>query len=264
MGTFTSRSAVCGGGAVVTAAGKLRPKVLAIGAHLLEAASATSSCATGGRRAGAPERSREPARRGARRLPERRGCRPASSRSWRRPATTTPAAGPTRTAPTPRIVEVDPETGQFEFLRYCVVEDCGTMINPMVVDGQVHGGVAQGIGGAGIRGDGLRRRWPAPDGELHGLPDADGAGGPAIEVAPPDYPVAVHAARHQGHGRGRHGLPGQRPGLRALPTPCGPSACASPSCRSRPRRCSARSRRRGARRTPAGPNDVKLGVQRLR
>jgi carbon-monoxide dehydrogenase large subunit len=46
------------------------------------------------------------------------------------------------------IVEVDPETGQFRFLRYCVVEDCGTMINPTVVEGQVHGGVAQGVGGA--------------------------------------------------------------------------------------------------------------------
>jgi carbon-monoxide dehydrogenase large subunit len=46
------------------------------------------------------------------------------------------------------IVEVDPETGRFEFLRYCVVEDCGTMINSVIVDGQVHGAVAQGIGGA--------------------------------------------------------------------------------------------------------------------
>jgi carbon-monoxide dehydrogenase large subunit len=46
------------------------------------------------------------------------------------------------------IIEVDPETGTFRLLRYCVAEDCGTMINPMVVDGQVHGGVAQGIGGA--------------------------------------------------------------------------------------------------------------------
>jgi carbon-monoxide dehydrogenase large subunit len=45
------------------------------------------------------------------------------------------------------IVEVDMETGQVEILRYLVVEDCGTMINPAVVEGQVRGGVAQGIGG---------------------------------------------------------------------------------------------------------------------
>ncbi len=46
------------------------------------------------------------------------------------------------------IVEVDPETFQIEILRYCVVHDCGRLINPMIVAGQVHGGVAQGIGGA--------------------------------------------------------------------------------------------------------------------
>ena len=44
-------------------------------------------------------------------------------------------------------VEVDPATGKVEILRYVVSEDCGRMINPNIVDGQVHGGVAQGIGG---------------------------------------------------------------------------------------------------------------------
>jgi aerobic carbon-monoxide dehydrogenase large subunit len=45
-------------------------------------------------------------------------------------------------------VEVDPDTGEVTILRYVVAEDCGTVINPMIVEGQVHGGVAQGIGGA--------------------------------------------------------------------------------------------------------------------
>jgi len=44
------------------------------------------------------------------------------------------------------IVEVDPQTGAVEILRYLVVEDCGDLINPAIVDGQVRGGVAQGIG----------------------------------------------------------------------------------------------------------------------
>jgi CO/xanthine dehydrogenase Mo-binding subunit len=46
------------------------------------------------------------------------------------------------------IVETDPETAEITILRYCVVHDCGTIINPMIVEGQIHGGVAQGVGGA--------------------------------------------------------------------------------------------------------------------
>jgi CO/xanthine dehydrogenase Mo-binding subunit len=46
------------------------------------------------------------------------------------------------------VVETDPETAEVTVLRYCVVHDCGTVINPMIVEGQVHGGVAQGVGGA--------------------------------------------------------------------------------------------------------------------
>src|SRR5439155_14419016 len=46
------------------------------------------------------------------------------------------------------IVETDPETADIKILRYCVVHDCGPLINPRIVAGQVHGGVAQGVGGA--------------------------------------------------------------------------------------------------------------------
>jgi len=46
------------------------------------------------------------------------------------------------------IVETDPVTAEIRILRYCVVHDCGVMVNPMIVEGQVHGGVAQGVGGA--------------------------------------------------------------------------------------------------------------------
>ena len=46
------------------------------------------------------------------------------------------------------IVETDPETADIKILRYCVIHDCGPMVNPLVVEGQVHGGVAQGVGGA--------------------------------------------------------------------------------------------------------------------
>lgn len=46
------------------------------------------------------------------------------------------------------IIEIDPNTGDLRFLRYVVVHDCGVLINPTIVEGQIHGGVAQGIGGA--------------------------------------------------------------------------------------------------------------------
>jgi carbon-monoxide dehydrogenase large subunit len=46
------------------------------------------------------------------------------------------------------VVRVDPDLGSVEVVRYVVIEDCGRVINPMVVEGQVQGGTAQGIGGA--------------------------------------------------------------------------------------------------------------------
>jgi CO/xanthine dehydrogenase Mo-binding subunit len=46
------------------------------------------------------------------------------------------------------VVETDPDTAEIRILRYAVVHDCGRMINPRIVEGQIHGGVAQGIGGA--------------------------------------------------------------------------------------------------------------------
>jgi aerobic carbon-monoxide dehydrogenase large subunit len=46
------------------------------------------------------------------------------------------------------IVETDPDTAEISILKYAVVHDCGRLINPMIVEGQIHGGVAQGVGGA--------------------------------------------------------------------------------------------------------------------
>ena len=46
------------------------------------------------------------------------------------------------------VIEVDPDTSEISILKYAVVHDCGTLINPLVVEGQIQGGVAQGVGGA--------------------------------------------------------------------------------------------------------------------
>jgi carbon-monoxide dehydrogenase large subunit len=43
-------------------------------------------------------------------------------------------------------VEIDPETGVIELIRYTVIDDCGTVINPKLLKGQIHGGIAQGAG----------------------------------------------------------------------------------------------------------------------
>ena len=46
------------------------------------------------------------------------------------------------------VVEVNVRTGAVDILRYLVIEDCGTVVNPMIVEGQLHSGIAQGIGQA--------------------------------------------------------------------------------------------------------------------
>src|SRR5262249_33984876 len=46
------------------------------------------------------------------------------------------------------VTEIDQETGRVSIVRYVAVDDCGNIINPLLVDGQVHGGVAQGLGQA--------------------------------------------------------------------------------------------------------------------
>ena len=50
------------------------------------------------------------------------------------------------------VVEVDTETGQVEIRRYVAVDDCGAVVNPAIVEGQLHGGIAQGIGAGALRG----------------------------------------------------------------------------------------------------------------
>lgn len=149
MGTFSSRSAVCGGGAVVKASEKLRAKLTRIAGHLLEVAPEDVELRDGAAMVmGAPDRRvtfRDLARiahLNVSRLPP--GEEPELVASGHYDA----GNGTYAYASHAGIVEVDPETGIARFLRYVVVEDCGTMLNPMIVDGQVHGAVAQGIGGA--------------------------------------------------------------------------------------------------------------------
>jgi aerobic carbon-monoxide dehydrogenase large subunit len=149
-GSFASRSMVVSGGALVLAARRVREKIGTIAAHMLEAAREDLAFDDGVIAVrGAPGRALTVAqvanlayRPAGGTLPP--GVDPAlEATQYYDPPPATFSNG-THVA----VVEVDPETGQVTILRYVVVEDCGRIVNPMIVDGQTHGAVAQGIGNA--------------------------------------------------------------------------------------------------------------------
>jgi carbon-monoxide dehydrogenase large subunit len=148
MGTIASRSIVMAGGAVARAARLLREKACAVGAHLLQCAAAEVRYADG----------KVIGKGGAVGIEEI--ARVAHLRMEALPPAVEPLLGVTATyqpgldtgvysyATHAAVVALDPATGAVELVDYAVAEDCGTMINPMIVDGQVRGGVVQGIGTA--------------------------------------------------------------------------------------------------------------------
>jgi carbon-monoxide dehydrogenase large subunit len=150
IGTFASRSTVYCGGATILAAGDVRKKMLELAADMLEANADDLDLADGTIFViGTPTRNvsfAEVARR-ANHLPHLLpdGMEPGLESTRRYMA---PEPGSYSNAMHGAVVEVDVHTGLVEILRYVVVEDCGTIINPTIVEGQIHGGVAQGIGGA--------------------------------------------------------------------------------------------------------------------
>jgi len=148
VGTFGSRSLAVGGIAVHNAAEKIREKVIQIGAHLLEASPA-DVVVEGGKVfvKGVPEKAKafgeiSMAAYLASNLPD--GMEPGlEATTYYDPPNFTFPFG-THVAE----VEVDQETGKVEIIRYSACDDCGRQINPMIVEGQLHGGITQGIGQA--------------------------------------------------------------------------------------------------------------------
>ena len=148
IGTFGSRSAAVGGPAVARAAGRVQEKAARIAAHMLEAAAEDIRFEDGKAFvAGSPEQSVDWDNLVATayqqyQLPE--GVEAGlEDVAFFDPTNATWPYGAHMA-----VVEVDPETGDVELLRYLAVDDCGTVINPMIVAGQVQGGIAQGIGQA--------------------------------------------------------------------------------------------------------------------
>jgi carbon-monoxide dehydrogenase large subunit len=148
-GTGGSRTAVIAGGAARGAATRVREKVLAIAAHAMEAAAEDLELAASTVSVrGTPSRSvtlREVARLAyvnAQSLP------PDIDAGLEATVRFKPTSFPTWSNATHLcVIEIDPETYRPRILRYIVSEDCGRMINPQVVEGQIFGGVVQGIGG---------------------------------------------------------------------------------------------------------------------
>lgn len=146
-GTWGSRSAVAGGGAVIKASEKIREKMFRVAANLMEVSPKDLELSDGKVQVkGVPGKSmtiRDVAQAAVYTADVPEGDEPGLEASFYYKAPT-PYANATHFA----VVEVDAETGYTKILRYVVIEDCGKMINPMIVDGQIAGGVAQGIGNA--------------------------------------------------------------------------------------------------------------------
>jgi carbon-monoxide dehydrogenase large subunit len=148
MGTFASRSMTMSGGAVSAACVILADKIARIGAHLLQAPKEMVKLADGRVYFGDQSVGFRDIAQAAFLHPERLpvGEDPAlEANAVYQPGRSTGAFSYATHACT---VAVDPGTGQVEILDYVVCHDCGTMVNPMIVEAQVVGGVAQGLGTA--------------------------------------------------------------------------------------------------------------------
>ncbi|HEX5079418.1 MAG TPA: xanthine dehydrogenase family protein molybdopterin-binding subunit [Geminicoccaceae bacterium] len=143
-GTFASRSLVIAGGACKLAAAALRDRLARLAGHLLEADPGDVEFADGRARVRGTDLSIELATLARQAYHQSHRFGDAHDPYLAAHATYDPA-GTFSNATHAAIVEVDPETGHVAIERFLVVEDAGVLINPMIADGQVHGGVAQGI-----------------------------------------------------------------------------------------------------------------------
>jgi carbon-monoxide dehydrogenase large subunit len=201
-GTFASRSMVVGGGAAKRAAAKLAGRLRAVAAAMLDVEPEDVVLAEGRAAVrGDDERSfgfdaiARLAYLETHKLPEGQEPGLECSATFDPPGTFSNACHGA-------IVELDPETGAARIERYLVVEDCGVMINPMIVEGQVRGGVAQGIAAA------LYERLPfTPEGQPQAtsfmdylVPTAHEI--PPIEILHLETPSALSETGAKGMGEG--------------------------------------------------------------
>jgi CO/xanthine dehydrogenase Mo-binding subunit len=149
VGTFASRGAVVAGNAIHAAAVAVRKKILKAASDHFEAAEEDLEIIDGKVRVkGVPSKSVTLGELAVKANPMRGAVKPGTEPGLEATDYFGPEMGATANGAHAMIVEVDPETMQVEIQRYVVVHDCGKVINPLILDGQVQGGVAQGIGNA--------------------------------------------------------------------------------------------------------------------
>ncbi|GGP16172.1 xanthine dehydrogenase family protein molybdopterin-binding subunit [Nonomuraea glycinis] len=170
VGTFASRAAVMSGNAIALACAKVREKALRIAGDALEADPADLTISEGlVHVAGSPSASIPLSTVAVLANPLRYAFDEETAKATQFAGTASPDRPPVAEGEEPglegrgyyspirstfaagmhaAIVETDPLTAEIKVVRYVVVHDCGKLINPMIVEGQIHGGVAQGIGGA--------------------------------------------------------------------------------------------------------------------
>ncbi len=146
-GTFASRSLVISGGATLIAAQKIRTKLIKMASHLLEAATDDIVLAEGMAKVAGTDKA----------IAIAKLAREAYTQTHRFKGDIEPGLTETGHYDPPgtfsnachvAIVDVDVETGHVKVEKFLVAEDAGRIINPMIAEGQVHGGIAQGIGNA--------------------------------------------------------------------------------------------------------------------
>ena len=148
-GTFASRGAVVAGNAIHAAACDVRQKVIKLASKILETPEEELELEGGFVRvADIPDQSISLGELAELANPLRGAVEPGTEPGLESTKYFGPAYGATAFGVHGMILEVDPETMMIKIRKYITVEDCGTIINPLVVEGQIHGGVSMGIGNA--------------------------------------------------------------------------------------------------------------------
>ena len=202
VGTFASRSAVNAGTSIHEASGKVREKIVAAAATLLEAAPADIDIVDGVLSVRGTPASAVPLTKVIQ----------ASWPTFAKPGVAMPDFEATVYHHQPTVtytsavhiavVDVDPDTGDVKLRRYVVSHDCGTVINPMIVDGQIHGGVAQGVGGGMMEEMVYDEQGQLLSGSLMDYAVPKAADLPMIETVHLEYPSPRNPLGMKGIGEG--------------------------------------------------------------